>query len=144
MTVDLIAIDGLSLDVPVSIANEHGAKVPQSNGLGKGDPVRTGLANARGSITVFFDAHSSHDPNEKPALVAPIISGESDSVMGSRMLVGNEELFDSILFRHACFQKGRSKYQPNSRRSCLYYFIKYAAVDLVMVTDRCVHPTVPC
>ena len=96
MTEDLILVDGHSTDATVTIAREHGVRVVQDNGRGKGDAVRVGLAAARCPITVFIDADGSHDPRDIPKLVAPIHAGEADLVMGSRMLGGSEELFGSI------------------------------------------------
>lgn len=96
LTDDLIVVDGHSTDSTVAIASKSGAKVVQDNGLGKGDAVRVGLANARQPITVFVDADGSHDLNDIPKLVQPILSDQADLVMGSRMLGGSEELFGSI------------------------------------------------
>lgn len=96
MTDDLIVVDGHSTDRTVEIATNHGAKVVQDNGLGKGDAVRVGLANARHPITIFVDADGSHDLNDIHKLIEPIVSDEADLVMGSRMLGGSEELFGSL------------------------------------------------
>jgi glycosyltransferase involved in cell wall biosynthesis len=97
LTDDLILVDGHSSDGTVAIARQYGARVIQDNGLGKGDAVRVGLANARHPITVFIDADGSHDAKDIPKLVTPIAAGEADLVMASRMLGGSEELFGSIL-----------------------------------------------
>jgi len=88
MTDDLIVVDGHSTDRTVDIAKDYGARVVQDNGRGKGDAVRVGLATARHPITVLIDADGSHDPKDIPKLVAPIIGGDADLVMGSRMLGG--------------------------------------------------------
>jgi len=96
MTDDLIVVDGQSSDETVVIAKRYGARVVQDNGRGKGDAVRIGLAHARYPITVLIDADGSHEPKDIPALVAPIVGGEADLVMASRMLGGSEELFGSF------------------------------------------------
>ena len=96
MTDDLIVVDGHSSDDTVRIARSYGARVVQDNGRGKGDAVRIGLANVAYPITVFIDADGSHDPGDIPKLVAPIVAGEADLVLGSRMLGGSEELFGSF------------------------------------------------
>jgi glycosyltransferase involved in cell wall biosynthesis len=96
MTDDLIIVDGHSSDRTVQIAKEYDVRVIQDNSRGKGDAVRVGLAHARHSITVFFDADGSHDPRDIPKLVSPIAAGEAELVMGSRMLGGSEELFGSL------------------------------------------------
>lgn len=96
MTDDLIVVDGHSQDRTAAIAREYGARVAQDNGRGKGDAIRVGLALARHPITVFIDADGSHEPNDIPKLVAPIVAGEADLMMASRMLGGSEELFGSL------------------------------------------------
>src|SRR5262249_53506804 len=83
MTDDLIVVDGHSSDDTVRIARSYGARVVQDNGRGKGDAVRVGLACAHYPITVFIDADGSHDPGDIPKLVAPIVAGEADLVLGS-------------------------------------------------------------
>jgi 4-amino-4-deoxy-L-arabinose transferase-like glycosyltransferase len=55
---------------------------------GKGCAIRTGLAHARGEITIIQDADLEYDPADMPALVEIIRRGESDVVYGSRYLAG--------------------------------------------------------
>lgn len=96
LTDDLIVVDGHSTDGTAAVARQHGARVINDNGRGKGDAVRLGLEHARYPITVFIDADGSHDAEDIPKLVAPIAAGDAELVMGSRMLGGSEELFGSI------------------------------------------------
>jgi dolichol-phosphate mannosyltransferase len=58
--------------------------------------VRLGLEAARNEVTVLIDADGSHDPADIPNLVDPILRGEADLVIGSRMRGGSDELFSSI------------------------------------------------
>lgn len=51
---------------------------------GKGRALRTGFAQARGRVTIVQDADLEYDPNDYPALVNPILSGEAEVVYGSR------------------------------------------------------------
>jgi glycosyltransferase involved in cell wall biosynthesis len=95
-TDDLIVVDGASSDRTVEIARAHGARILHDRGRGKGDAVRVGIHAARFPVVVFIDADGSHDPADIPKLVAPIVNGEADLVMGSRMLGGSEELFGSF------------------------------------------------
>jgi dolichol-phosphate mannosyltransferase len=96
MTDDLIVVDGHSSDQTAAIAQRYGARVVADHGRGKGDAVRVGLVHARYPVTVFIDADGSHEPKDIPVLVAPIVAGEADLVMASRMLGGSEELFGSF------------------------------------------------
>ena len=53
---------------------------------GKGSAVRTGLAQARGEITIVQDADLEYDPDEYPLLVERIRRGDAQVVYGSRYL----------------------------------------------------------
>jgi glycosyltransferase involved in cell wall biosynthesis len=53
---------------------------------GKGSAVRRGLDDARGSIVAIQDADLELDPAQLAELVAPIVSGETEVVYGSRFL----------------------------------------------------------
>src|SRR5213079_3356391 len=43
-------------------------------------------------LIVFIDADGSHDPDDIPQLVAPIVEGRADHVSGSRLIGGSSEL----------------------------------------------------
>ena len=45
-----------------------------------------------GDIIVFIDADGSHDPEDIPKLIQPILNGEADHVSGSRLTGGSSEL----------------------------------------------------
>jgi glycosyltransferase involved in cell wall biosynthesis len=96
-TDDLIVVDGRSTDRTLEIARCYGARIYQDNGLGKGDALRVGLRYVKHGITVFIDADGSHDPDDIPRLVGPLVNDNADLVMGSRMLGGSEELFTSLI-----------------------------------------------
>jgi len=53
--------------------------------LGKGAAVRTGIAAARGSHLLIFDADHEYDVQDIPRLVTPILSGRAEVVYGNRM-----------------------------------------------------------
>jgi dolichol-phosphate mannosyltransferase len=57
---------------------------------GKGAAVRTGLEHAEGQIVIVQDADLECDPSDYPALVAPILEGSADVVLGSRFLAAGE------------------------------------------------------
>jgi len=70
--------------------------VVRQRASGKGLALREGVAHATGTVIVFVDADLSHDPSDIPRLVKPIQDGSCDHVVGSRMLGGSSELFDSL------------------------------------------------
>jgi dolichol-phosphate mannosyltransferase len=59
---------------------------------GKGAAVRTGLAQARGEVTIIQDADLEYDPADYPRLVEPIRRGTADAVYGSRYLAPTRRL----------------------------------------------------
>jgi glycosyltransferase involved in cell wall biosynthesis len=93
---DVIIIDGHSKDRTREIAESLGAKVYLDNGKGKGDAIRVGMQKSDKDIIVFIDADGSHDPNDIPKLIAPIIEGKADHVSASRMRGGSDELHGDI------------------------------------------------
>lgn len=64
----------------------HAAK----NG-GKGSAIRTGFAEARGTIVAIQDADLELDPAQLADLVAPILEGRTRVVYGSRFLAGRPD-----------------------------------------------------
>lgn len=57
--------------------------------MGVGAAMRTGINYAkkiRPDLLVTLDADGQHDPKDIPRLIKPILSGEADFVIGSRML----------------------------------------------------------
>lgn len=54
--------------------------------LGKGAAIRSGFRVATGDLLLIQDADLEYDPQDYPALVAPLLAGEADAVMGSRFL----------------------------------------------------------
>jgi glycosyltransferase involved in cell wall biosynthesis len=89
---EVLVVDGHSRDRTRDIALEHGARVIQDNGRGKGEALRLSISAATTGIVVFIDADGSHDPKDIPAMVAPIIAGNADMVVGSRGKGGSDEL----------------------------------------------------
>ena len=97
---ELLVVDGHSTDNSVKVAEDLGVKVILDNGKGKGDGIRTGIGLAKKDIIVFIDADGSHNISDIPKLVLPILKGEADIVIASRILGGSDEFsgtFDNIV-----------------------------------------------
>ena len=62
--------------------------VLQPRNMGKGRALRTGFQTARGEYVIVQDADLEYDPDDYPALVAPIVEGRADVVYGSRHKAG--------------------------------------------------------
>jgi len=83
-------VDDGSTDGTSDIAAEAGAHVVRlPYNLGIGGAVQTGLQYARDhdfDVAVQVDGDAQHDPAEIPKILAPIIEGSADLVVGSRFL----------------------------------------------------------
>ena len=93
-------IVGRSTDGTADIAAASGANVLTDGGRGKGEALRRAIPHVRTPVTVFLDADGSHDPEDIPLLVEPILAGEADHVAASRLRGGSSELhggFDEFL-----------------------------------------------
>jgi len=93
---DIVAIDGHSTDRTREIAESMNVRVYLDNKKGKGDGIRVGISKALKDIIVFIDSDGSHDPDEIPSLVQPIIEGKADHVTGSRGRGGSDELHGDL------------------------------------------------
>lgn len=89
---DILVSDGASRDETIERAEACGARVVRDGGGGKGVAIRRSRAELTGDVTVLIDADGSHDPEDIPKLVAPILEGRADHVSGSRLLGGSSEL----------------------------------------------------
>lgn len=87
---EIIVVDDGSKDETRRIAAEKGALViSHGQNVGKGAAMKTGAEKAEGSIIVFIDADGAHDPEDILKVIAPILEGEADLVIGSRALPGS-------------------------------------------------------
>ncbi len=87
---DLCVVDDGSTDQTSAVATAVGATVLRcAVNLGIGGAVQTGYLWAQGrgyEIAVQLDGDGQHDPRSIPALLAPILDGSADVVVGSRFL----------------------------------------------------------
>ena len=96
----ILCVVGASTDGTADVARSHGAEVLMDGGRGKGEALRRAIPHIRTPITVFLDADGSHDPEDIPMLVGPIVAGDADHVTASRLRGGSSELhggFDEFL-----------------------------------------------
>jgi glycosyltransferase involved in cell wall biosynthesis len=82
-------VDNGSRDRTADVARAAGATVIGEPRRGYGAACLAGLAHLAArppDIVAFLDADRSDDPGDLPRLLAPILAGEADLVVGSRVL----------------------------------------------------------
>jgi glycosyltransferase involved in cell wall biosynthesis len=86
---EVIVVDSNSIDGTPDLARKMGARVIQEPRRGYGRACLTGFANTESpDIIVFLDGDYSDRPSELPLILAPILVGNADITLGSR-LTGN-------------------------------------------------------
>ena len=80
----IIVVNNGSTDATADQAHAAGALVVDEPRRGYGYACAAGVAVALGEILVFLDGDRSFLPADLPALLAPILAGQADLVLGSR------------------------------------------------------------
>jgi glycosyltransferase involved in cell wall biosynthesis len=97
---EVLVIDDGSVDDTGSVAQTAGARVVRQAGAGYISAVKRGFQEAGGEVVVTMDADGEHRSEDIPRLVAPILAGEADLVLGARHhIVRSSERFLNWLTR---------------------------------------------
>lgn len=80
----IIVYDGKSVDGTREKAKRAGAEVFVQKGRGKGAAMREALENIDSGIYLFVDGDDTYPAESAKDLIAPIIRGEADMVVGAR------------------------------------------------------------
>ncbi|MFA6414381.1 MAG: glycosyltransferase family 2 protein [Candidatus Paceibacterota bacterium] len=82
---EVIVVDNNSRDRTVALATKvAGVRVIHESRQGKGAALRRGMTEATGDIVIFQDADLEYDPDDYAAVVAPILDGRTEAVLGVR------------------------------------------------------------
>ena len=81
---EVIVVDDGSTDETSAVARAAGARVVRQANAGYITAVKQGFRQARGAIVATMDADGEHRAEDIPHLVAPILEGKADLVLGRR------------------------------------------------------------
>jgi glycosyltransferase involved in cell wall biosynthesis len=85
---EIIVVDNASTDNTANVARKSGARVVEEKQKGYGSACLRGIAELnQPDIVVFLDGDYSDYPEEITELIQPILRGEQDFVLGSRMIL---------------------------------------------------------
>ena len=88
---EVLVVDNGSTDGTADVAARGGARVVIETRRGYGSACWAGVSalNPMTEIAVFFDGDGSQRPEELPRVLAPILAGGADLVLGVRQLAGD-------------------------------------------------------
>lgn len=93
---DVVVVDDGSRDDTAAVARARGCYVLRHViNRGQGAALQTGITFAvreGADIVVTFDADGQHQASDMPALLAPIVEGRADFVLGNRFLSGTSNV----------------------------------------------------
>lgn len=85
LTGEVIVADNGCTDRSAEVARVAGARIVEEDVPGYGAAIRAGIAVARGRVVVMADADCTYPLDRLGELVRPVLDGETDLCLGSRL-----------------------------------------------------------
>jgi glycosyltransferase involved in cell wall biosynthesis len=82
---EVIVVDNGSTDGSVDVAAAAGARVISEPRRGYGRALRTGFEHADADVVVMADADGTYDLSSIPRVVRPVLDGDADMVLATRL-----------------------------------------------------------
>jgi glycosyltransferase involved in cell wall biosynthesis len=89
---EIVVVDGGSRDNTVEIAQQAGARVVVETRRGYGRACATGVAATSCDVLVFLDGDGSDGATELGRVVAPLLDGEAQLVLGARAVMSRDAM----------------------------------------------------
>jgi glycosyltransferase (TIGR04182 family) len=81
---EVLVIDGESTDGTQQIATDHGARVVEQSGEGKGQAVREAFDYIEQPYVLMADGDATYRPDEADRMLEPLLNGDAEHVIGNR------------------------------------------------------------
>lgn len=90
---EIYVFDNNSIDRTVELAREAGARVAYERRQGKGFVVQSMFCQVEADVYVMVDGDGTYPPGEVHKLMQPILLGEAEMVVGSRLMEASNSEF---------------------------------------------------
>jgi len=81
---NVLVVDGNSTDGTCEIARDHGVRVMQQSGSGKGQAVREAIQHVDAEYVLMLDGDGTYRPEDADTMLEPLVNGEYEHVIGDR------------------------------------------------------------
>jgi dolichol-phosphate mannosyltransferase len=82
---NILVVDGHSTDATVAKAKAAGARIFLQSGSGKGQALKEVFAEIEEEYILLIDGDGTYLPGEADGLLAPVLKGKADHVVGNRL-----------------------------------------------------------
>jgi dolichol-phosphate hexosyltransferase len=95
----ILVIDGGSVDRTLDICKTENVRYIIQKGKGKGTAMREAVEQSDAEVVVFMDGDGTYSPSDLESLLKPLLNGQADMVVGSRIASKREKGSISMLNR---------------------------------------------